>query len=176
MSLSSHANNLAKKLNATLILKAPQPRDIKYFNEQPSSPNAEQSVIIFQRVDAAHIQSVLPNAAAVALIKSNLKPKLTPVKKKVTFPDDDKIIKDFSAPPKRGWTPGVFSTHDLLESYLKSCERHKCKSLNKLLPQLKALQDLDCSNGEKVNVLNLKSILKNLIDLKSQLTRVFENI
>jgi predicted DNA-binding antitoxin AbrB/MazE fold protein len=49
----------------------------------------------------------------------------------------------------------------LLESYCKACEKHKCKPLNKLLPLLKALQDVDCKNGEKVNVLSLKSMLES---------------
>lgn len=77
-------------------------------------------------------------------------------KKRVKFPEDEKLIKDFSEPPKR-WVPGTYSTNDLLDSYCKACEKQKCKPLNRLLPQLKALQEIDCVNGEKVNVLNLKS-------------------
>ncbi len=77
-------------------------------------------------------------------------------KKRVSFPDD--IIKDYSDPPKK-WKPGEYSTVDLLESYCKSCEKQKCKPSTKLTQQLKALQDLDGINGEKVNVLNLKGKL-----------------
>jgi hypothetical protein len=75
-------------------------------------------------------------------------------KKRVSFPDE--LIKDYSDPPKK-WKPGAYSTVDLLESYCKACEKQKCKPSAKLTQQLKALQDLDGINGEKVNVLNLKS-------------------
>ncbi len=75
-------------------------------------------------------------------------------KKRVSFPNDP--IKDYSDPPKK-WKPGEYSTADLLESYCKACDKQKCKPSAKLTQQLKALQDLDGINGEKVNVLNLKS-------------------
>lgn len=122
----------------SLLLKAPSQTDIKYFNEPGILQTS--SIILYDQLNET---------------TSNIK-QVKKAKKKVTFPEDGKIIKDYSEPPKLGWTPGTFSTVDLLESYLKSCERHKCKPLNKLIPHLKALQDLDCANGEKVNVLNLK--------------------
>ena len=118
----------------TLILQAPQPNDILFFNENGFTNLNQKS----QK-------------------KSNLKSLNYTSKKNVKFPDDENIIKDYSAAPKRGWIPGKYSTNDLLESYIKSCERHRTKALAKLIPQLKALQDIECSNGEKVNVLNLKS-------------------
>lgn len=137
-----HTNSVSdSNHNGSLVLRAPQQNEIKYFNET--------GILQLNR------DSYLDQHSDNKIKKSNNK-----VKKKVTFPEDGKIIKDYSEPPKHGWTPGTFSTVDLLESYLKSCERHKCKPLNKLIPHLKALQDLDCANGEKVNVLNLKSMLK----------------
>jgi hypothetical protein len=75
-------------------------------------------------------------------------------KKSVRFPDE--IIKDYSEPPKK-WIHGLHSTSDLLDSYCNSCEKYKCKPIGKLVQQLRALQDVDGINGEKVNVLNLKS-------------------
>lgn len=143
-----------------MILKAPQARDIKFFDETP--PGATTPVSLIDKTAAnsnggsrVHDSSIiLTPLLATASEASFAKPK---VKKKVRFPEDDKIIKDYSEAPKRGWQPGSYPTSDLLDAYVKSCERHKCKPLAKLLPHLKALQDLDCTNGEKVNVLNLKS-------------------
>lgn len=120
----------------SLILQAPQKKDILFFNENG-----------FVQTDSK-----------VKKIKSNLKSNSNSCKKQVKFPDDENIIKDYSEAPKTGWIPGKYSTFDLLESYLKSCDRHKTKPLNRLIPQLKALQEIECMNGEKVNVLNLKSI------------------
>lgn len=76
--------------------------------------------------------------------------------KRVRFPEDGDM-RQYSEAPKRGWHPGKHSTSDLLDAYIRACDKHKCKPLAKLVQQLKALQDLDCANGEKVNVLNLKS-------------------
>ncbi|CAF0948070.1 unnamed protein product [Brachionus calyciflorus] len=135
---SSSSSNQAQQMTQTsntLILQAPQPNDILFFNEN-GFLNSNQS--IKQK-------------------KSNLKSLNYSIKKQVKFPEGDGIIKDYSEAPKRGWIPGKYPTSDLLESYLKSCDRHKTKPLNRLIPQLKALQDIDCTNGEKVNVLNLKN-------------------
>lgn len=142
---STHSTNSHSLLNGSLVLKAPAHNDIKFFNEN------DTQIILF-----GHEQSPDLFETAKRSQLTNKKSLINKVKKKVTFPDDGKIIKDYSDPPKP-WSPGSFSTVDLLESYLKSCDRHKCKPLNKLIPHLKALQDLDCANGEKVNVLNLKS-------------------
>ena len=76
--------------------------------------------------------------------------------KRVRFPEEGDM-RQYSEAPKRGWHPGKHSTSDLLDAYIRACDKHKCKPLAKLVQQLKALQDLDCANGEKVNVLNLKS-------------------
>ena len=141
--------------NGSLILKAPQLNQVLFFNEydHENSPSTLSPLAYYQ-------QDLLRNNAPSVTIKSAIATNnQAKVKKKVTFPEDEKIIKDYSEPPKRGWTPGLYSTSDLLHSYLRSCDRHKCKPLNRLMPQLKALQDLDCANGEKVNVLNLKSKL-----------------
>lgn len=149
MSLTNHAiNNIAQKIN-NLVLKAPQPNEIKFFNEpapvELSHTSLTESMIY---IKDAHVSE------GVITESENIESK-SKKKKKVTFPEN--VIKDYSEPPKIGWQPGSYPTSDLLESYLKSCERHKCKSIGKLLQQLKALQDLDCSNGEKVNYLNLKN-------------------
>ena len=142
-----------------MILRAPQAKDIKFFDETPLGATTPVSLIDKTAANSnnnrVHDSSIiLSPLLATASDASFAKPK---VKKKVRFPEDDKIIKDFSEAPKRGWQPGSYPTSDLLDAYVKSCERHKCKPLTKLLPHLKALQDLDCTNGEKVNVLNLKS-------------------
>jgi hypothetical protein len=137
------ANIYTNNNNGSLVLKAPPENDIKFFDENDTP-------FILYGNEQSHETK---NRSQIV----NTKTPSYKVKKKVTFPEDDKIIKDYSEPPKQGWTPGSFSTVDLLESYLKSCDRHKCKPLNKLIPHLKALQDIDCANGEKVNVLNLKS-------------------
>ena len=158
--------------NGPLILKAPQLNQVLFFNEvdpENASPPTLSPLVFYQqelmRNNAPVLKSALANTANnIETSNSSDQPPTTTttttttrLKKKVTFPEDEKIIKDYSEPPKRGWAPGMFSTTDLLTAYLKSCDRHKCKPLNKLMPQLKALQDLDCANGEKVNVLNLKS-------------------
>jgi protein phosphatase 1 regulatory subunit 37 len=123
-----------------LILQAPKLSEIKFFDEDLGQTIANKQIL--------NTILVVPSANR----------EQTPRKRKtVRFPDDEKIIKDYSEPPKHGWIPGLHSTSDLLEAYLKSCQSHKTKTLAKLIPQLKALQDLECSNGEKVNVLNLKS-------------------
>lgn len=75
-------------------------------------------------------------------------------KKRVKFPDE--LVLGYSDPPRR-WSPGEYSTFDLLASYLKACSEQKTKPLNKLVHQLRALQDLQGINGEKVNVLNIIS-------------------
>jgi hypothetical protein len=158
--------------NGPLILKAPQLNQVLFFNEvdpENASPPTLSPLVFYQqellRNNAPVLKSALANTANNIEINTSsdqaamttTATTTTRLKKKVTFPEDEKIIKDYSEPPKRGWAPGMFSTTDLLTAYLKSCDRHKCKPLNKLMPQLKALQDLDCANGEKVNVLNLKS-------------------
>jgi hypothetical protein len=140
--LTSNQNN-----NNPLILQAPQPQDILYFNETTASLSP-----------AAAADSTGTNGATKPrpIVK---KPNnfLLKRKKFVRFPEDEKIIKDYSEAPKRGWMPGKHSTNDLLDAYIRSCDRHRSKPLAKLMQQLKVLQDLDCANGEKVNVLNLKS-------------------
>jgi hypothetical protein len=164
-----------------LILKAPQAKDIIFFNENGFINTANQllnyfsngttttanvslasnGTVTYQETPSNTPTLTTPSTTSVVTTTSNiLSPakKLNRVKKKVTFPDDDRIILGFSNPPKTGWMPGVYSTSDLLDAYIRSCDRHKCKPLAKLMPQLKALQDLDCANGEKVNVLNLKSL------------------
>lgn len=78
----------------------------------------------------------------------------TATKKRVKFPDE--LIQGYSDPPRR-WNPGEYSTFDLLASYLKACSEQKTKPMQKLVHQLRALQDLQGINGEKVNVLNLNS-------------------
>ncbi len=139
-SVTSHAiSNIAHKINAALVLKAPQPSEIKFFNEPP--PPSEP----------------YPPTSTTTSIHSSLSTKLKANKKKKTVHFPENIIKDYSEPPKLGWVPGSFPTSDLVDAYLNSCDRHKCKPIQKLVQQLKALQDLDCSNGEKVNYLNLKS-------------------
>jgi hypothetical protein len=163
-----------------LILRAPKARDIIFFNENGFINTANQVLNYFSTTNGTSAN--LPQNGGVALSETSsatsltttlstssstttnipsllLSPakKLNRVKKKVKFPDDEKIIHGYSNPPKTGWMPGVYSTSDLLDAYIRSCDRHKCKTLPKLMPQLKALQDLDCANGEKVNVLNLKS-------------------
>ncbi len=149
-SVTSHAiSNIAHKINAALVLKAPQPSDIKFFNE-PAPLTDSNIPINTTTTTATTIQSRLSNKS-----KTNKK------KKNVHFPEN--IIKDYSEPPRLGWVPGSFSTSDLVEAYLNSCDRQKCKTIQKLVQQLKALQDLDCSNGEKVNYLNLKSKALNFI-------------
>lgn len=158
-----------------MILRAPQAKDIKFFDETPPLGGAATTPTPVSLIDktAANSNSsnrvhdssiilspLLASAAGAspdAASSSSFATKPAKVKKKVRFPEDDKIIKDFSEAPKRGWQPGSYPTSDLLDAYVKSCERHKCKPLAKLLPHLKALQDLDCTNGEKVNVLNLKN-------------------
>lgn len=178
---ASTTTTTASNETRPITVQAPSINDVKFFNEPPivvqqtenqngslSSPlttltnyftgntttNSSSSSSSRIHDSSIILTPVMAHASSVPLtpiIKKNRS------KKKVTFPDDEKIIKDYSEPPKRGWQPGSFSTSDLLDAYVKSCERHKCKPLNKLTHQLKALQDLDCSNGEKVNVLNLKS-------------------
>ena len=163
-----------------LILKAPQAKDIIFFNENGFINTANQLLSYFtsnsSTVSSSSSTSVATNASSdttstttatttniasssIHLNSSLLSPvkKLNRVKKKVKFPEDGRIIHGYSNPPKLGWTPGMYSTSDLLDAYTKSCDRHKSRPLAKLIPQLKALQDLDCANGEKVNVLNLKS-------------------
>jgi hypothetical protein len=193
-SKSSHSSNNTNSNNTnntnssdTLILKAPQQKDIIFFNENgfasqlfsffTSGSNSNNNINSTPNSSASgsNLNPVLQESKNLNLNKNNnnnnnstsniqlnsrlLSPikKLNRAKKKVKFPEDDRIIHGYSDPPKVGWTPGLYPTSDLLDSYIKSCERHKSKPLNKLLPQLKALQDLDCANGEKVNVLNLKS-------------------
>ncbi len=145
---NSETNSNNNNNNGSLILKAPQQNEIKFFNEtgilQLDNNNTSNDILFYSNQTTSNINKKQTT-------------NINKIKKKVTFPEDDKIIKDYSDPPKNGWIPGTFSTVDLLEAYLKSCDRHKCKPLNKLIPHLKALQDLDCANGEKVNVLNLKS-------------------
>ena len=153
----------ASNSNNPLILQAPNLNDVLFFNETGLAVN-NSYLQTYASSQQSQSPSTTPSTPPQPIKQNNLTP--TPIilkvnrpnraKKKVTFPEDEKI-KNCSDPPKRGWIPGMYSTSDLVDSYLKSCERHKCKPLNKLLPQLKALQDIDCSNGEKVNVLNLKS-------------------
>ena len=148
--------------NGSIILKAPQLNQVLFFNEpelssSPSPPTLSPMAYYQQDMLLRNSPSIKSALNTSSSSSSASKQNGTKSKKKVTFPEDGKIIKDYSEPPKRGWTPGLHSTSDLFPAYLRSCERHKCKPLNKLLPQLKALQDLDCANGEKVNVLNLKS-------------------
>ncbi len=168
---SANAKNIDTTADATnnggsIILKAPQMNQVLFFNEpelssSPTPPTLsplayyQQDLQLRNSIKSSTIKSALANNSSNTTTKLNAAN--TKVKKKVTFPEDGKIIKDYSEPPKRGWMPGLYSTSDLFPSYLRSCERHRCKPLNKLMPQLKALQDLDCANGEKVNVLNLKS-------------------
>lgn len=142
--VSSVNQTQSQSSTSSLILQAPQAKDILFFNENG----------FIQKEDYSTTPSTTTNR------KSNLKLNRNSTlnsKKSVKFPDDEKIIKDYSEAPKRGWIPGKHSTNDLLDAYIRSCDRHKSKSLSKLMPQLKALQDLDCANGEKVNVLNLKN-------------------
>ena len=165
--IGSHSSHTNGGNGGPLILKAPQLNQVLFFNEvdpENASPPTLSPLVFYQqelmRNNAPVLKSALANTATNNIETGDQAPTTTTttrLKKKVTFPEDEKIIKDYSEPPKRGWAPGMFSTTDLLTAYLKSCDRHKCKPLNKLMPQLKALQDLDCANGEKVNVLNLKS-------------------
>jgi hypothetical protein len=113
-----------------------------------NNENDNESSLVKQ-IDSLNNQNIRQN------IKNSKSKKKVKIKKQVRFPEN--IIKDYSLPPKKGWIPGFYSTNDLVDAYIKSCQQHKCRQLVKLMPQLKALQDLDCSNGEKVNVLNLKS-------------------
>jgi hypothetical protein len=150
-----HVNN-----NGSLILKAPALNQVLFFNEidsENASPPTLSPLAYYQQELLRNNTPPLKSALTTTNGGEDSEQRVKKVKKRVTFPDDEKIIKDYSEPPKRGWMPGMYSTSDLLTAYLKSCDRHKCKPLNKLMPQLKALQDLDCANGEKVNVLNLKS-------------------
>jgi hypothetical protein len=190
---NNNSNISTSSNNSSIILQAPKPSDIKFFNESyiASTSISNSSIVLFQKDPqsavirtqfnppmatnattninsnlAQHQQQInIPNGKLTPLEvanennkRSNINlSKLNKTKKKVRFPTDDKIIKDYSEPPKRGWMPGSYPTSDLLESYLRSCDKHKCKPLNRLLPQLKALQDIDCQNGQKINSLNLKS-------------------
>lgn len=131
----TNCHNSMPQNDNSLILQAPQQNDILFFNEN----------------------GYLETNRVGKKIKSSLKTNWNTSKKQVKFPEDKKIIKDYSEAPKTGWIPGRYSTNDLFESYLKSCDRHKTRPLNRLIPQLKALQEIECLNGEKVNVLNLKS-------------------
>ena len=153
LNIKSGLNSAPAKPNSNdqLILRAPQLKDIRFFNETGIVDSSSRLAQTKPSPSPLKIVTPIINDPAK---KSKEKVK---AKKSVKFPDDEKIIKDYSEPPKRGWIPGSYSTYDLLDAYSKSCERHKCKPLNRLTLQLKALQDLDCANGEKVNVLNLKS-------------------
>ena len=172
--LANNASNNNINNNGSLILQAPQLNQVLFFNEpglnvntlfqnnlQNTTPTVIKTNNTFNSSSSSNLAPQPPPPAGIkhskSLLLNNQNKQANRTKKKVTFPEDDKIIKDYSDPPKRGWMPGLHSTSDLLQAYLKSCDRHKCKPLAKLMPQLKALQDLDCVNGEKVNVLNLKS-------------------
>lgn len=172
--LASNSTNNNINNNGSLILQAPQLNQVLFFNEpglnvntlfqnnlQNTTPTVIKTNNTFNSSSSSNIAPQPPPPAGIkhskSLLLNSQNKQANRTKKKVTFPEDDKIIKDYSDPPKRGWMPGLHSTSDLLQAYLKSCDRHKCKPLAKLMPQLKALQDLDCVNGEKVNVLNLKS-------------------
>lgn len=163
MSLTNHViGNIIQSGVDSLILKAPKPNDIKFFNEEPPShsPNAHneltESVVIVPKVEPSPVTTT-PEVASQSFKTSRLKKAggVPKPKRSVKFPEN--VIKDYSEPPKQGWIPGSYPTSDLLEAYMRSCERHKSKSIQKLVLQLKALQDIDCSNGEKVNYLNLKN-------------------
>lgn len=147
-------NDTSLTINPPLVMKAPKSNDITFFNEAPPplAAAAAADLIADDTEETVYIKS---DSETVPVPK---KPKK--IKKKVSFPEN--VIKDYSDPPRLGWIPGSYPTSDLVEAYMKSCEIHKCKSLGKLVQQLKALQDIDCSNGEKVNVLNLKSKLFSL--------------
>lgn len=151
MSLTNHAiSNIIQSGADNLILKAPKPDEIKFFNEEPppiTHNELTESVVIVDESTSASSSSKT----------SRLKKPggFTKPKRSVTFPEN--VIKDYSEPPKLGWIPGSYPTNDLLEAYMKSCERHKCKSIQNLVTQLKAFQGLDCSNGEKVNFLDLRN-------------------
>lgn len=166
MSLTNHViSNIIQSGVDSLILKAPKPNDIKFFNEEPSPnhPNnahneLTESIVFVPKDEPPPVDTTSTTIPTVQSFKtSRLKKPGGSVKPKrsVKFPEN--VVKDYSEPPKLGWIPGSYPTSDLLEAYMRSCERHKCKSIQKLVLQLKALQDIDCSNGEKVNYLNLKN-------------------
>lgn len=175
---------LSNNNGGPLILKAPQAKDIIFFNENGFMNTANQlfsyftsstyakttdTPVVVNNSSPVSTQHQASNPATVttkptvklssSLLSPEKKSARGSVKKKVKFPEDDRIVGGYSLPPQVGWMPGLYSTGDLLDSYMKSCERNKCRPLAKLVQQLKALQDLDCANGEKVNVLNLKSNL-----------------
>lgn len=185
-STTGNAPNSPRQATATtsvnpLILQAPQPQDILFFNESSSSfayiNSANHNDSLSNMMMLMNNGGAGGNGNPLALNTAANKPRpivkksnslIMKHKKFVRFPEDDKIIKDYSEAPKRGWMPGKHSTNDLLDAYIRSCDRHKSKPLSKLMQQLKALQDLDCVNGEKVNVLNLKSNLALLLVLKTK--------
>ena len=152
-----------------LILQAPQPSDILFFNESlfdsTSSPMMLNSSSSAKQLHQTSNSPQTPpsqqyprpivkkSASAISITGSAAG---SSGGKRVRFPEDGDM-RQYSEAPKRGWHPGKHSTSDLLDAYIRACDKHKCKPLAKLVQQLKALQDLDCANGEKVNVLNLKS-------------------
>ena len=168
MSLKNHviSNIVTKNGVDTMILKAPHTDEIKFFNEPPNGEfpaciQLSESIVFVRDAPEQMFEedalNLSPPSVTTSFKGSRLKKlgALVKPKKSVTFPEN--VVRDYSAPPRLGWVPGTYPTSDLLEAYLRSCERHKCRSIQKLVLQLKALQDLDCSNGEKVNYLNLKS-------------------
>lgn len=137
-----------------LILQAPQPSDILFFNENRIDPMVMMGV----RAGSAGVAaSPLPRPIVKKSASASSMSLSSGGGKRVRFPEDSSIIKDYSEAPKKGWHPGKHSTSDLLDAYIRACDKQKSKPLARLTQQLKALQDLDCANGEKVNVLNLKS-------------------
>ena len=158
-----------------LILQAPQPSDILFFKENPFdlSPQSTNLMMLSnsngvnQQTNATAALPISPMPRPIvkkSVSSANMSVTSSGVVvggstssgKRVRFPDDTNL-KEFSDAPKRGWHPGKHSTSDLLDAYIRACDKNKCKPLGKLMQQLKALQDLDCANGEKVNVLNMKS-------------------
>ncbi|WAR19709.1 PPR37-like protein [Mya arenaria] len=73
-------------------------------------------------------------------------------KRKVSFPVDSKIVKDFLEPPDPWKNVPEWRTEDLIKAYKTSCERHGTKPLSKILKQLGGIENV----GERYEILSLK--------------------
>ncbi|KAL3874652.1 hypothetical protein ACJMK2_037634 [Sinanodonta woodiana] len=74
------------------------------------------------------------------------------MKKSVSFPDDQSLIKGYLDPPDPWKTEPVWTTAELIQSYKRGCEKHGSKPLNKVVQQLQGIENV----SDRYEILSLK--------------------